>query len=77
MEKSEEEIVLVTNGGYDSQDDIALVKKKNVRLVTTALIGKEATNALADFEFNEDGIQLLKCAVGHEPISQSYTKSTR
>ena len=77
MEKSEEEIILITDGGYDGQDNIALAKEKNVRLVTTALIGKEAPDALADFEFSEDGTRLLKCAAGHEPVSQSFTKSTR
>ena len=77
MEKSEEEIILVTDGGYDGQDNIALAKEKNVKLVTTALIGKEAPDALADFEFNEDGTRLLKCAAGHGPASQSYTKTTR
>ncbi len=77
MEKSEEETILVTDGGYDGQDNIALAKEKNIRLVTTALIGKEALDVPADFEFNEDGTRLLKCAAGHVPISQSYTKSTR
>ena len=77
MEKSEEEIILVTDGGYDGQDNAALAKEKNVKLVTAALIGKEAPDALADFEFNEDGTHLLKCAAGHEPASQSYTKTTR
>lgn len=77
MERSEEEIILVTDGGYDGQDNKALANEKNVRLVTTALIGKEAPDVLADFEFNEDGTRLLKCAAGHEPLRQSYTKSTR
>lgn len=77
MEKSEEEILLVTYGGYDGQDNISLAKEKNVRLLTTALIGKEAPDVLADFVFNEDGTRLLKCVAGHVPISQSYTKSTR
>jgi hypothetical protein len=77
MEKSEEEIILVTDGGYDGQDKVALAKEKNVKLVTTALIGKEAPDALADFEFNEDGTRLQKCAAGHEPASQTYTKTTR
>lgn len=77
MEKAEEEILLITDGGYDGQDNIALAKKKNVKLVTTALIGKEAPDVLADFEFNEDGTKLLKCAAGHEPVSQSYTGSTK
>ena len=56
---------------------LLLQKEKNVRLVTTALIGKEAPDALADFEFNEDGTRLLKCAACHEPVSQSFTKTTR
>jgi hypothetical protein len=77
MEKSDEEIVLITDGGYDGQDNIALAKEKNIKLVTTALIGKEAPDALADFVFNEDGTKLLKCAAGHEPVSQTYTKTTR
>ena len=38
MEKSEEEIIPVTDGGYDGQDNIALAKEKNVRLATTALM---------------------------------------
>lgn len=59
------------------QNNLALAKEKNVRLLTTALIGKEAPDVLADFEFNEEGTCLLKCAAGHIPISQSYTKSTR
>lgn len=77
MEQAEEEVILVTDGGYDGQDNIALAKEKNVKLVTTALIGKEAPDVLADFEFNEEGTRLLKCAAGHEPVSQSYTKTTR
>lgn len=77
MEKSKEEIILVTDVGYDGQDNVALAKEKNMKLVTTALIGKEAPDALADFEFNEDGTRLLKCTAGYEPASQSYTKTTR
>lgn len=77
MEKSEEEIVLIADGGYDGQDNVALAKEKNVKLVTTALVGKEAPDILADFEFNEDGTRLIKCAAGHEPRSQSYNKTPR
>ncbi len=65
MEKSEDEIILITDGGYDGGDNVVLAKEKNVTLVTTALIGKEAPDVLADFEFNEDGTRLIKCAAGH------------
>ena len=54
--------------------DYRLIK---IHIRTTALIGKEAPDALADFVFHEDGTRLLKCAAGHEPLSQTYTKTTR
>ena len=77
MDKSEEEITLVTDGGYDGQDNRSLAKEKNVKLVTTGLIGKDAPDILADFEFSEDGTKLLRCAAGRQPLSQSYVKQTR
>jgi len=73
MDRSEEEIVLITDGGYAGQDNFALAKEKNIKLITTALIGKEAPDALADFTFNDDGTILLRCAAGHEPVRQSYS----
>lgn len=54
MGKYEEELILVTDGGYDGQDNIVLAKAKNVKLATTVLNGKEALDALADFGFNKD-----------------------
>ncbi len=77
MERSDEEIILVTNSGYDGQDNVEFAKEKNVTLVTTALIGKEAPDALAEFVFNEDGTHFIRCVAGHEPKSQSYIKGTR
>ena len=74
--KQEEESVLVTDGGYCGGGNTELAKEKNVRLITTALIGADAPDALAEFVFNEDGTKLLKCAAGHSPRSCSYTKST-
>ena len=56
---------------------MAAAKEKNVTLVTTALIGKEAPDVLADFTFSEDGTRLITCASSYEPVSQGFTKSTR
>ena len=55
--RSEEEIVLITDGGYAGQDNFALAKEKNIKLITTALIGKEAPDALADFTFSGSQFQ--------------------
>lgn len=62
MENYGKEIILVTDGGYDGQDNIALAKEKNVKLAMKALIGKEAPDAPADLEFIEERTKLLKCA---------------
>jgi len=77
MDKADEEIILITDGGYGGGDNTAIAKEKNVTLLTTALIGKEAPDVLADFVFNEDGTKLLNCAAGHKPRSCSYTKRTK
>lgn len=66
-EISEEMVTLITDGGYGGGDNMELARKKNIDFVTTALIGKDAPDVLADFEFSEDGIKLEKCAVGYLP----------
>lgn len=73
----EEKSVLVTDGGYSGGDNVALAAEKNIQLITTALIGKEAPDALADFKFTEDGTKLLECAAGNAPKSCSYAGSTK
>ncbi len=73
----EEEIKLVTDGAYGGGDNVKLAKDHNVDLITTALIGKEVPDAIAEFQFNEDGTKLLKCAAGYTPKSCCYNKVTR
>ena len=68
---------MITDGGYGGGDNVKLAKQKNIDLITTALIGKDAPDALADFEFNEDGTELLKCAAGYVPEKCYYTKTTK
>ena len=76
-EPQKEEVVLVTDGGYGGGYNTKLASEKNVKLITTALIGKEAPDVLADFEFKENGTKLLKCAAGYAPGNCNYTKSTK
>jgi len=75
-DKQDEETILITDGGYGGGKNIDLAREKNVRLITTALIGKDAPDVLAEFEFNNDGTKLLKCAVGYTPKNCNYTKTT-
>lgn len=76
-QSGEEESVLVTDGGYSGGDNTELAAEKNIRLITTALTGKDAPDVLADFKFKEDGTEVLECAAGNAPKSCSYTKSTK
>lgn len=76
-DKCEETIVLITDGGYGGGDTTELAKSKNIDLVTTTLIGKDAPDVYADFQYNEDGSQLLKCAAEYAPDKCSYTKTTK
>lgn len=51
---------IAINDNFDTiNPNFALAKEKNIKLITTALIGKEAPDALADFTFNDDGTILL------------------
>ena len=74
MDKADEEIILITDGGYGGGNNTMSANEKNVTLLTTALIGKEAPDVLADFVFNEDGTKLLKCVACHESKSCTYTR---
>lgn len=75
-ETHEEPATVVTDGAYSGKDNEKLAAEKNVKLVTTNLTGREADDILADFEFNEDGTKVEKCAGGHAPKSCSYNART-
>ncbi len=68
---------LTTDGGYCGMGNNRLAEGKNITLVTTDLKGSEVSDHWADFEFNEDGTKLLRCAAGHEPKSSVYDKNTQ
>jgi hypothetical protein len=73
----DEKDILVTDGSYGGGENVLLCAQKNVKLITTALIGTEAKDIFAGFVFNEDGTKLLSCAAGYRPRSCNYIKSTR
>lgn len=52
-EATEQEEVLVTDGAYGSIANQELAEEKNVKLVTTDLLGRKPKEIEADFLFNE------------------------
>ena len=73
----ETSVILVTDGGYCGTENTLLADKKNITLVTTDMKGTDVSDHWADFEFNEDGTKLLKCAGGHEPKTSVYDSNSQ
>jgi len=69
--------ILVTDGGYCGNENAKLAREKNIRLVTTDLKGMPVNDFWAEFEFNEAGTELVKCAGGYKPKTNVYDKNTQ
>jgi len=76
MGEQPESVTVVTDGAYAGNVNESLAKENNIELVSTNLTGRKANELMADFEFNEGGTKLLKCAGGYEPKSCSYNVQT-
>lgn len=76
MEVQSERVTLVADGGYSGTDHSLAADEKNIELVTTGLAGRKAKDVHADFEFNEKGDRVLRCASGEQPKSCSYVKQS-
>ena len=73
-EEQDEDVTLITDGGYSGSKNKEAAKEKNINLVTTDLLGRDAKDLWADFTFSEDGKKLLSCANGCSPKSCSYSE---
>lgn len=76
VKPSAEQKTIVADGAYSRETNRQLAKSKNIDLVTTDLLGRDAKDIYADFQFSEDGIRILQCPAGHQPKSTSFAKST-
>lgn len=78
VEVSDEPVTMVTDGGYDGDENVELAKAKNIELITTTLSsGVENVKApTADFEFSADGTEIEKCAKGYTPRACHYNESS-
>ena len=69
-ENTETTEILVTDGAYESPENLKLAKEKNVDLVTTNLNGQTVDVHFADFEIKSENE--VKCPHGYTPIKTSY-----
>ena len=68
-EHQKEASILVTDRAYYGVDNTKLAASKNISLITTDLTGKDVPDIYADFELNKERTRIIKCPMGHSPIS--------
>ena len=73
---SEEAETMVADGSYSGEELKEIAKSKNIDLVTTNMTGRKVADILGEFEFNDDGTKVIRCAGGHAPKSCSFVKAT-
>lgn len=76
MGNQPEPVTVVTDGAFSGTSNEDLALENNITLISTNLTGRKTSEILADFEFNDAGTKLLKCAGGYEPKSCSYNVQT-
>lgn len=76
MEESAAPVMLIADGAYSGQKNVTTASQKNIDLVTTDLMGREAKDIAADFLFTEDGTRVIQCPAGNAPKSCSHIKQT-
>ena len=68
----EREVVMVADGAYGSELNVAKAAEHGIRLITTNFTGKKPADIFADFIFSEDGRRLLECANHKKPYQIRY-----
>ncbi len=73
MERQEEDINLIVDGGYYSFDNRQLAESIHVELVPTALVGRSiGKNNYLGFDIDEHNKIVNKCPAGIRPVSSIF-----
>lgn len=73
--KHEKPIVLVSDGAFGSESNIAKAKEHRIKFITTNFTGIKPDEIYAEFKFNEDKTRLLQCANQKSPDKCVYDSS--
>lgn len=68
--------IMIVDGAYSSVEIQKEASDKNVRLVPTALAGKDPDPVMSDFQISEDGKSVESCPCGHAPTKCTYYEKT-
>ena len=69
---ADEEETWIADGAYGSTEIREMAKNHNIKLVTTALTGKNPHPHMAGFLFDETGMEVLQCPAGNVPSKCTY-----
>lgn len=64
--------VLVTDGAYGSEDNIAKAREHQITLITTNFTGKKPSEIFAEFIFDKEGKEVLECGNHKKPLYTQY-----
>ena len=68
--------VMIADGAYSGEDNIAAAEEKNARLITTDLTGKESDDIITDFEISENGNEVITCPAHYSPLKSRKDPKT-
>lgn len=68
----EQEILMVADGAYGSEANVAEAARHKIRLVTTNFTGIKPADIFAEFIFSEDKHELLECINHKKPYKTRY-----
>lgn len=74
--KQETPMRLLADGAYSSIENMDLASECNIELITTALLGKSPDLIQSDFQFDEQGEEIIKCPAGFSPYKTRYYEKT-
>lgn len=74
--KTDEPSVLITDGAYASEEIVDRAAQKNIKLMTTGLLGRKPRKILGQFILDESGKNIVRCPAGNTPKSSNYMKQT-
>ena len=74
--KQETKTTLIADGAYASTENVDLAADNNIKLITTALLGKTPDVIQASFQIDSNRREVIKCPAGYKPYKTSYYEET-
>jgi len=77
MGKQSEQVTLVADGAYFSQENVEKADENNIELVTTSLSGQTPDEEIANFVVDGENHQVVSCPAGKAPTDFTYDEENR